>query len=342
MKVLILADLEGVSGVGDYRLLIPAGPVYEKACENITQDINAAVRGLRAAGATEIDVVDSHSTVWPTRTGPRNIIKDKIDPSIHKMMGGWDMLMLTRSKTDILKSYDAQVIVGEHAMAGTPDGFVSHTHSDNTALKINGQYIGEIEWHTWLLGYYDVPTIMVTGDAAAIREAKAFLPEIEGVIVKTAKSRDKAVCLPVDKARTLIEEAATKAFKGLDKFKPLKPRSPIKMNIIFTTPEPAKFGSYMPRSLYISSRTIFYTAGDYLEAVWAHMSLVMLGALHMFSQDFEKLWKLLPKSAKKKFNDEYEERVHKWIRESSPFPPPKLGKGHIDRTQTLRVRRART
>lgn len=63
MRVLILADLGGVSGAGDYRLLIPARPIYEEACENLTQDINAAVRGLRAAGATEIDIVDSHRTV---------------------------------------------------------------------------------------------------------------------------------------------------------------------------------------------------------------------------------------------------------------------------------------
>ena len=326
MKVLILSDLEGVSGVGDYRLLIPAGPIYRKACENLTQDINAAVRGLRASGATEIDVVDSHSTVWPTRTGPRNIVKDKIDSSIHKIMGGWDMLMLTRSKRNILKSYDAQVIVGEHAMAGTPDGFVSHTHSDNTALKINGQDIGEIEWHTWLLGHYDVPTIMVTGDAAAIREAKAFFPEIEGVTVKTAKSRDKAKCLPVAETRVLIEETATKALKRLDNSKTYKLRPPIKIDLIFTTPEPAKFGSYMPRSTRMNNRTVSYTAEDYLEAIWAHMALVMLGALQTFSQDIEKLWKLLPESAQKQFNNEYAQRVHKWVRETSPFPSPKLRK----------------
>jgi len=46
MKVLILDDLEGVSGAGDCRLLIPAGPVYQAACENLTEDIDSAVRGL--------------------------------------------------------------------------------------------------------------------------------------------------------------------------------------------------------------------------------------------------------------------------------------------------------
>jgi D-amino peptidase len=326
MKILILADLEGVSGADDYRLLIPAGPIYQQACENLTEDINAAVRGLRAAGATEIDLVDSHSTVWPTRTGPRNIVKDRIDPGIGRMMGGWDMLMLTRARGDPLRSYDAQVIVGEHAMAGTPDGFASHTHSDNTALRINGQYVGEVEWHTWLLGYYGVPTIMITGDAAAIREAKVFFPEIEGVSVKTATSRDRARYLPVAEARRLIEETAAKALVRLEQFEAHVPQSPIKLDVVFTAADSARFGSYMPGARLVDDRTVSYTAADYLELVWAHMSLVMLGALHVFGGDFDKLWKLSPEDARKQFNRDYEERVDGWMKEPSPFSSADLGR----------------
>jgi D-amino peptidase len=324
MRVIILADLEGVSGAGDYRLLIPAGPVYQAACDNLTEDINSAVRGLRSAGATEIDVVDSHSTVWPGRTGRRNIVKDKIDPSVGKIMSGWDLLMMTLEDESILRSYDAQVIVGEHAMAGTPDGFVSHTHSDNTALKINGQYAGEIEWHTWLLGYYGVPTIMVTGDAATIRETKAFFPEIEGVCVKTAKSRDSAQCLPTDESRALIERTASRALQGLAMFEPHVPRSPIELDLIFTTPEPAKFGSYMPGARQTGDTTVSFAARDFLEAVWAHMSLVMLGAIHTSSQDFDRLWRNLPQSARKEFNDAYEEGVQEWAGGTAPFADPGL------------------
>ena len=122
----------------------------------------------------------------------------------------------------------------------------------------------------------------------------------------------------------LIEETAVKAPRGLDKFEPHIPRSPIKGDIIFTTPEPAKFGSHMPRSIRIDDRTVSYTAGDYLKTVWTHMSLVMLGALHTFPQDPEKLCKLLPERARKNFNNEYEERMHKWGRQPSPYPPPEL------------------
>ena len=329
MKVLILADLEGVSGVGDYRVLIPAGPIYQKACANLTKDINAAVRGLRKEGATEIDLVDSHSTVWPDRIGPRNIIKDELDSGIQRIMGGWDLLELTRSEEDTLRSYDAQVIVGEHAMAGTPDGFVSHTHSDNTALRINGQYIGEIEWHTWLMGYYGVPTIMVTGDAAAVREATTFFPEIEGVTVKTAKSRDKAKCVSTTKSWSLIEKASSRALRNLDKHRPHLPHSPVRLDLVFSTPGPARFGSYMPKARQIDERTISYIATNFREAIWAHMSLVMLGALHTFSDDFKKLWQLLPERSQKEFNDEYEKKIAKWVKEPSPFLISNPRKKHV-------------
>ena len=236
------------------------------------------------------------------------------------------MLELTRSDPEALKSYDAQVIVGEHAMAGTSDGFVSQTHSDNTALRMNNQYVGEIEWQTWLLGHYDVPTIMVTGDAAAIRETKTFFPEIVGVIVKTAKSRGKAECLPPDEARKMIEEVATKALSNLRKFRPHRLCPPIKLDLIFDSSEPTRFGSYMPGAKQTDDRTVTYIAEDYPEAIWAHMSLVMLGTLHALTQDIGKLFELLPEKSRKKFNDETVEKISKWATEPSTFlstEPPK-------------------
>jgi len=238
---------------------------------------------------------------------------------VGKIMSGWDLLMMTLEDDSMLRSYDAQVIVGEHAMAGTPDGFISHAHSDNTALRINGQYVGEVEWHTWLLGHYGVPTIMVTGDAATIREEKAFFPEIEGVCVKTAKWRDGAQCLPTDKARVAIERTASRVLRGLAMFEPHVPRSPIELDLISTTPEPAKFGSYMPGARQMADTTVSFTARDSLEAVWAHMSLVMRGAIHTSSQDSDRLWRNLPQNDRKALNDAYEEGVRKWAGETSPF-----------------------
>jgi len=83
----------------------------------------------------------------------------------------------------------------------------------------------------------------------------------------------------------------------------------------------------MPGASQVDDRTVSCTASDYLGAVWAHMSLVMLGALHVFGGDFEKLWKLSPEKARKQFNRDYEQRVDRWMKDPSPFGSPALGDG---------------
>ena len=61
--------------------------------------------------------------------------------------------------------------MGQHAQEGTIDGFIAHTNSGFTALRVNGQPTGEIEQAGWLAGYFGVPLIFVSGDEAAVREA---------------------------------------------------------------------------------------------------------------------------------------------------------------------------
>ena len=73
MRVTIISDFEGISGVHTFRQVIKEfGKPFEKAKTLITEDINAAIRGLKAAGATEIGVVDGHR--WGN---PPNIIDEK-------------------------------------------------------------------------------------------------------------------------------------------------------------------------------------------------------------------------------------------------------------------------
>src|SRR5881628_3650995 len=60
MKVLIMADMEGVSGIVVWDQVNGGAPLYEESRRLYTEEINAAVRGARAAGANEIVVVDCH------------------------------------------------------------------------------------------------------------------------------------------------------------------------------------------------------------------------------------------------------------------------------------------
>ena len=58
MKVLIMSDMEGVSGIVAWSQVNGAAPMYEEGRRLYTEEINAAVRGARSAGADEIVVVD--------------------------------------------------------------------------------------------------------------------------------------------------------------------------------------------------------------------------------------------------------------------------------------------
>src|SRR5438874_12145386 len=60
MRILIMSDMEGVSGIVVWEQVNGGAPLYEEGRRLYTEEINAAVRGAKAAGATEIVVVDCH------------------------------------------------------------------------------------------------------------------------------------------------------------------------------------------------------------------------------------------------------------------------------------------
>ena len=60
MRVHIISDMEGVSGIVKPEQTSGGDPMYEEGRKLYTEEINAAVRGAKAAGATEIVVMDCH------------------------------------------------------------------------------------------------------------------------------------------------------------------------------------------------------------------------------------------------------------------------------------------
>jgi len=319
LKVLIMSDLEGVSGVDDHRQIYADiaehRELYKRARNLITEDVNAAIRGLRMGGATEIDVIDGHGYGEPPYV---NIIRDKIEYGT-RVIAAFETWSPVKSFP--WESYDAGVLLGYHAMAGTLDGFLSHTVSDLTAVKMNGKYVGEAEIEAWRLGHYNVPTILVTGDAAVVRETKSILPGIEGVIVKTAASRSTVKCLPLNEARSLIQRTATSALKNLKKLKPFKMSTPIHLDIVFSSPECAKLAAEMPKSKLTDNRTISYIAEDYREAWSAYstaLSLALAHRRHLLNK------RLRESEVAKRIMEEWcKEYWHRWATEPPPSPPIK-------------------
>src|SRR3982751_5940601 len=60
VRVLIISDMEGVSGIVKWEQVSGGEKLYEEGRRLYTEEINAAVRGARSAGADEVVVLDCH------------------------------------------------------------------------------------------------------------------------------------------------------------------------------------------------------------------------------------------------------------------------------------------
>ena len=285
LKILIVNDIEGISGIDNVRQIHYGSREFEEGRIHVTEDVNAAVRGLRAAGATEIRVVDSHGSGGPNK----NIIAEKLERGVNLFQEG---LVYKRLKEAADKSIGAAIFIGFHAMADTKDGFLRHTITLEPRIRMNGKPVGETAIDAYALAEYGIPVIMVTGDQALIREASMFLPGVEAVQVKTSLDCKTTTCLPLSEARRLIEAAAKSALSRISEFRPLRIAKPIAIDVSFPRKEQADLCETIPRAKRNEEKTISYIAEDWDEAYSFVRTTIRLAGQYAIGALEEKLSKL--------------------------------------------------
>jgi D-amino peptidase len=231
MRVHIISDMEGVAGIVRLEQIVGGEPLYDEARKLYTEEINAAVRGAKAAGAKEIVVMDHHGAGkgWDFNS----FVPDVLDPACeYVVQSSW-----TQYTEFLEEGCDACLLVGMHAMAGTPDGVLNHTVSGREwlNLRFNGVLVGEPAINAAMCGTWGCPVLLVTGDEAACREAKALLGEgLTTVSVKKGIGARAARNLAPLLARELIEEGARNALKDLNAVEPYDPGRPAEIEVEFT------------------------------------------------------------------------------------------------------------
>src|SRR6059036_2421842 len=173
MRAFVVSDMEGVSGIVKGPQTTGGAPMYEEGRRLYTEEINAAVRGAKAAGATEIVVMDCHGAgdEWTFNS----LVPDLLDPDCeYVVQTEW-----TEYTEFLEQGVDAALFVGMHARAGTGDGVLNHTVSgpDFQNLWFNGTLVGETGINAALCGTWGCPVLLVTGDRAACREGSELLGE---------------------------------------------------------------------------------------------------------------------------------------------------------------------
>ena len=264
MRVQIMTDMEGVSGIIAWDQVNGGKPMYEEGRRLYTEEINAAVRGAAAAGATEIVVVDCHGAggSWTFNS----LVPDLLDTRCEWVAGHtWSRY------TDTLEAgCDAVLLVGMHAKAGTADGVLSHTISTVLwrHLWFNGQAVGEVGVNAAACGYFNAPVLLVTGDEAVCRESTELLgPGLTTVAVKKGLSRYAARHIPPARARQMIEDGARRALSDLNAVPPYQLSSPV--TITFEVGSPENLNTFRPRpGVTLEPPYTVHSVGDDWMAAW--------------------------------------------------------------------------
>lgn len=272
MKILIAADMEGITGVVHWNQVMPGNADYPRFRKLMTEDINAAIRGAFAGGATSVTVTDGHND-------GRNILIEELDPRASLTSGSPAPLSMVNSVDD---GVHGVMYVGYHARMGAINGILDHTWSDErvSGLWINERAFGEAGLNGAVCGHFDVPVIMASGDQTLCAEVKEFFGnEIETAQVKKAVSRMSAECLPPAQSAKLIEEVAKRSVINLKSGKaprPFKVSSPIKMELEFEQSDMADKASYMPHARRTTDRRVEYISDNIITIYLAFRTMLAL------------------------------------------------------------------
>lgn len=227
MRVFVSVDMEGATGVCHRDHLVPGGQDYERARGWLTGDVNAAVEGAVAAGATDVIVADGHGTM-------RNIVLDDLHEAARLLTGPAQARNRPHGQLAALEGsrYEAAMLVGYHSRAGTPGGLLSHTWVGVLVheIRLNGQPAGEALLNAALLGHYGVPVVFACGADDFCREVRADLGEdLEVVEVKQTLGPSAVVTLAPKRTATLIREGAERGLRS--RRPPLRMDPPVEIDL---------------------------------------------------------------------------------------------------------------
>lgn len=261
MRVFISGDIEGCTGIVTWgQSGTPSSEHYDWpfARRMYTHDINAAIRGALAAGATRVVVKDSHN--WC-----KNLLIDELEPGTELISGAGNWVGGMMHGID--ESFDAAMLVGYHAMAGTENGILEHALVGGLhRFTINGEEAGEIAFSAATAGAYGVPLVTVTSDGAGCAEAASTIPGLTTFPVKEGMGRFMGKLLHPSETGPGIEGAARAGVAAHRDIAPYVIDGPVTMSLTFRQTHEAELACTLDGVRRVGGYTLEWEKPTFLEA----------------------------------------------------------------------------
>ncbi|MHB1986388.1 MAG: M55 family metallopeptidase [Acidimicrobiales bacterium] len=202
MRVFVSSDMEGTAGIVDWSQCRGPGAAYDAGCALLLAEVNAAIDGAVEGGASAVTVNDSHGAM-------ANLPPAGLHARAGYISGRYKPLYMMEQLTE---EFDAAFFVSYHGSAGS-NGVLSHTYNPRaiSEVRLNGTVTGETGINALVALGCRVPIALVTGDQITVNEARPWLPDAIGVVVKESISRSSAASLHPEQACEAIGSGAREA-----------------------------------------------------------------------------------------------------------------------------------
>jgi D-amino peptidase len=224
MRIFVSVDMEGTSGLERLEEIFRGLPGFDRFRRMMAGDANAVIQGAIDGGADEIVVSDSHGYMC-------NLHPDDLVPGVQLKRGmrrRWCQM-----KTVDVGTFDAALLIGYHAKAGTTEAILAHTWITGFRdVRVNGRSVPEPSLNTWLAGAFGIPVAMLSGDDFVVKQAQPVLgDDVEYAQVKRSTGFFSGEHLPLEESRRLLREAASKAVRSAAKRKPVVCETPVTIEV---------------------------------------------------------------------------------------------------------------
>lgn len=272
MKVYITFDMEGVSGVVAGMTGPSDSPgAYQRGQRFSTDDVKAAIDGILE--------VDQEAEIWFNDAHGRslNVFTEEFPECVMIVANSAELFDEVLGIDD---SFDAMIGIGEHSNPETKDGVLQHVWDVRT-VKFNDIALAEISLDAALAGYYNIPTVMISGDDSVCKYVKRVIaPNIATATVKYGIGKRSAVCLHPKKAQKLIKAAVIDGLKRRDKIAPLTFTNPVTVDVTFKDGGGADTVQFFMQNYpdeRVSADTVRFVAANAKEAYFGFLARDKLG-----------------------------------------------------------------